>query len=256
MGLTVTILGSGTCVPSLRRSSCSVLMESEELCLLFDCGSGTTRRLLETGKTIDDLSHIFLSHFHPDHCSELASILFSTKYPHKAGRQKPLCVVAGKGLLRLYDGLKRVYGNGVVLADGMLELKELNADDTGRFLDLGAATVHWGPVNHNPESLAYRVTAGEFSIVYSGDTDESDDLVNLSRKADLLICESAFPDDEKRQGHLSPSTAGRIASRAAVGKLVLTHLYPVCDSVDLIQQCRRTWDGPVVRAEDLMVIKK
>jgi len=47
--LTVTILGSGTCVPSLRRSSCSVLIEVGASKLLFDMGAGTMRRLLERG---------------------------------------------------------------------------------------------------------------------------------------------------------------------------------------------------------------
>ncbi len=51
-GITVTILGSGTCVPSLKRSSCSVLMEIGERRLLFDSGPGTMRRLLEAETSI------------------------------------------------------------------------------------------------------------------------------------------------------------------------------------------------------------
>ena len=53
----VTILGSGTCVPSLRRSSCSVLMQIKDSLLLFDSGAGTMRRLLEAGKTIFDIDN-------------------------------------------------------------------------------------------------------------------------------------------------------------------------------------------------------
>ena len=50
--ITVTILGSGTIVPSLARSTCSFLLEAAGMKLLFDIGPGTMRRLLEAG--IDD----------------------------------------------------------------------------------------------------------------------------------------------------------------------------------------------------------
>ncbi len=85
--MVVTILGSGTCVPSLKRSSCSVLVETGEKKLLFDIGPGTMRRLLEADTTIFDISYLFLSHFHPDHSGELVPFLFSTKYPDRARRQ-------------------------------------------------------------------------------------------------------------------------------------------------------------------------
>ncbi|MGD9042692.1 MAG: MBL fold metallo-hydrolase, partial [Desulfobacterales bacterium] len=66
-GIKLTILGSGTCVPSLKRSSCSILMQIGASRLLFDSGPGTMRRLLEAKTTIFDITHIFYSHFHPDH---------------------------------------------------------------------------------------------------------------------------------------------------------------------------------------------
>jgi len=63
-GMRITILGSGTCVPSLDRSSCSVLLETGNSRLLFDAGAGTMRRLLKTHLQIFDITHIFISHFH------------------------------------------------------------------------------------------------------------------------------------------------------------------------------------------------
>ncbi len=250
----ITILGSGTCVPSLKRSSCSILLESNGDCLLFDCGAGTIRRLLEAGKTLQDITHIFLSHFHPDHSAELVSILFSTKYPQGTQRTHPLRIVAGAGLQRLYNGLKMAYGNWIVLADGLLELVEIDPAIIS-FLAINDLIVRWGPVSHNPESLAFRVSDGQHSMVYSGDTDDSPDLVALAHQADVLICESAFPDEQKTPGHLCPSAAGRIARQAQVGKLVLTHLYPACDGIDLIQQCRKFWSGPLEIATDLLPVR-
>ena len=61
-----------------------------------------------------------------------------------------------------------------------------------------------------------------------------------------------MPDDLKVDGHLTPSLAGDIATRANVKKLVLTHLYPECDTKDIEKECRRTYQGPLVLAEDLM----
>ena len=253
--LSVTILGSGTCVPSLKRGSCSVLMRTDDNILLFDSGAGTMRRLLEAGVEIYDVSFLFYSHFHPDHTSELAPFLFSNKYPDGSRRKRPLTLVAGNGFLKFYENLKLVYGHWIELDPDLLKIIELdNTDhDMRRFDDFKVESL---PVEHNPESIAYRITGlGGVSVVYSGDTDFSDNLVMLSKDADLLICESALPDELKVKGHLTPSLAGEIAKRANVRKLVLTHFYPECDQVDVKKECRKTYSGPLVLAEDLMTIE-
>jgi ribonuclease BN (tRNA processing enzyme) len=253
--LSVTILGSGTCVPSLKRSSCSVLMRTGDDILLFDTGAGTMRRLLEAGVEIFDVSFVFYSHFHPDHTGELASFLFSNKYPDGSYRKKPLTLVAGKGFLKFYENLRLVYGHWIELDTSLFNIMEIdNVNyDMRRFDSFKVESI---PVEHNPESIAYRITgAGGLSVVYSGDTDFSDNLVVLSKDADVLICESALPDELKAKGHLTPSLAGEIASRANVRKLVLTHFYPECDQADVEKECRKTYSGPLVLAEDLMTIE-
>lgn len=252
---TVTILGSGTCVPSLNRSSCSVLVEIEGSKLLFDSGAGTMRRLLETGTTIFEISHIFYSHFHPDHTSELIQLLFANKYPDSMRRKQPLTIIAGDGFSNFLSGLQAAYGNWIELAAGMLKTIELytNGSDSRNFKKF---TVNSVPVEHNDESLAYRITGpDEKSVVYSGDTDYSDNLVHLAKDSDLLICESALPDQLKVDGHLTPSLAGKIATRANVKKLVLTHFYPECEQADIVKECRKTYSGPLVLAEDLLKIQ-
>ena len=254
-GITVTILGSGTCVPSLKRSSCSIFLQIDSTKLLFDSGPGTMRRLLETGTTIFDLNYIFYSHFHPDHTAELVPMIFATKYPDSNLRKTPLTIVAGRGFENFFSGLKSVYGQWIEPAPGMLKTMELanNSRDSHQFKDF---TVESAPVEHNEESIAYRITSvGGYSVVYSGDTDYSENLIALAKKADLLICESALPDDKGVKGHLTPSLAGAIATRAEVGKLVLTHFYPECDRVDIEQECRKSYSGALVLAEDLMRIE-
>jgi ribonuclease BN (tRNA processing enzyme) len=250
----ITILGSGTCVPSLKRSSCAVLVQTDDKNLLFDSGAGTMRRLLRAGLPINDITHIFYSHLHPDHTGELASWLFATKYSETYGHREPFTIVAARGFVRFYENLKTAYGHWIELDSGLLTVVEL--DSGGRdHLDCGAFDVDSLPMDHTEHSLAYRITAADgTSVVYSGDTDVCDNLVTLAKDADLLICESALPDALKVNGHLTPSLAGDMATRAGVKKLVLTHFYPECDTADIKGQCRKTYTGPLVLAEDLLEI--
>src|SRR6056297_1946578 len=99
----VTILGSGTCVPSLERSACSALARFDDTMFLFDIGPGTTRRLIEAGISVFDITHIGISHLHPDHTGELVSFLFANKYPDVSRRQKPLTLIGGTGLSAFYS---------------------------------------------------------------------------------------------------------------------------------------------------------
>mgnify|MGYP001823308033 FL=1 len=253
--ITVTILGSGTCVPSIERSSCAVMLEVGDAKLLFDSGPGTMRRLLRTNTTIFEVDYIFYSHFHPDHTAELVPFLFATKYPDMSQRKTLLTIIAGVGFGNFFAGLKTIYGKWIELDPELVEILQMSnrSADLRRLKDF---TVQSAPVEHNPESIAYRITdAGGHSVVYSGDKDYSENLIELSKDADLLICESALPDDYRIKGHLTPTLAGDIATRAGVRKLVLTHFYPECDQIDIEQECRKTYDGPLVLAEDLMRIK-
>ncbi|MBC8463476.1 MAG: MBL fold metallo-hydrolase [Deltaproteobacteria bacterium] len=250
--LKVTILGSGTCVPSLERSSCSVLLEIDNQKMVIDMGPGTMQRLLRAETTISQISHIFLSHFHPDHSGELVPFLFASKYPVHSRRQTPLTIIAGNGFRNFFSGLGSVFGEWIDIGVDLLDIVELdNSARQKRSFD--GFTLESMPVKHREESLAYRITAPRgASVVYSGDTDVCDSLVEIARDADLFICESAFPDDFKKEGHLTPSRAGEIAARSNVRKLVLTHFYPECETVDIEKECRKTYSGPLVLAQDLM----
>jgi ribonuclease BN (tRNA processing enzyme) len=248
----VTILGSGTCVPSLKRGSCAVLMELGETKLLFDSGPGTMHRLLSAGIEIFDIDYIFYSHFHPDHTGELVPFIFATKYPDSDRRNRLLTMAGGNGFAKFISKLKDVYGELMTLPENKLRFLELEGGQTDK-RQFSSFAVETMPMKHSQESIAYRITDSDGkSLVYSGDTDTTENLVTLAAGADLLICESAMPDALKVPGHLTPSLAGDLAARARVKKLVLTHLYPECDQFDIAGQCRRTYPGPLVIAEDLM----
>jgi ribonuclease BN (tRNA processing enzyme) len=252
--LTVTILGSGTCVPTLERSSCALLIASRQERIVLDFGPGTMRRLLEAGVTISNVTAVGLSHFHPDHSGELGPFLFANKYGGGGLRRRPLRVMGGPGLGSFFRAMSGLYGRWIDLGPEQFALTEIDPDNNSR-LTVGDVTVDTCRVAHNPESIAFRVTAGNgTAVVYSGDTDHCRELVDLAAGADLLVCEAALPDGRKAPGHLTPALAGDIAAQAGVRQLVLTHFYPECEQVDLAAQCRRSWRGPLILAEDLMQI--
>ena len=246
----ITLLGTGTCVPSLTRSSCSALVQTAQETLLIDSGPGTMRRLLEVGVSIDEITAIFYTHTHPDHTAELVPLLFATKYPHLK-REKPLVIYAGEGFLDFFKGLESVYGEWICPGEGLVQIKELSVKGDDLFYqgDLAAMTT---PVNHRPESLALKVVfPWGHSVVFSGDTGPSQNLTGLAAGTDYFICECSTPDADAVPHHLTPSLAGEMAKTAKVSTLVLTHFYPSCEKVDIEKECRRTYDGQLVLGEDL-----
>lgn len=246
----LTILGSGTCVPSLSRSSCAVFLKIGGKNILIDAGPGTMRRLLEAGISIFDIDFILLSHFHPDHCAEMVPFLFANRYPDMGLRKKKLTLCGGPGFSEFFNGLNELFNKWIELP-GMLEIRELTP---GRY-EFKGFELESAAVNHRPESLGFRITSQSgASIVYSGDTDFSENLVVLSKNADILICESALPDEIKVDGHMTPGLAGKTAMAAGVKRLVLTHFYPECETVDIKAQCEKTYTGPLTLAEDLMIL--
>ena len=76
----VTILGSGTAVPSLQRNSSGVLIQETEINTLVDFGYGNLRQLLNLGITYRDIDRIFFTHNHPDHMCDLIPFLFGSRY--------------------------------------------------------------------------------------------------------------------------------------------------------------------------------
>jgi ribonuclease BN (tRNA processing enzyme) len=212
------------------------------------------RRLLEAGFTISQVTHLFFSHFHPDHTGEFVSFLFASKYPQTYRRRSSFSVIGAKGLQGFYNGFRMIYGNWIELEPGLMNLLELSNCKQDQFVD-EIFSVDTLPMAHIESSIGYRVTATNgTSVTYTGDTDFCENAIALARDADLLICESALPDAMRVEGHLTPSLAGRIATEAKVKKLMLTHFYPECDTVDVEAECRKTYDGPLLLASDLMVV--
>jgi len=245
----VTILGSGTGAPSLTRNASGLLVKVEDQNLLFDTGPGILRQLLELGITYHDIDCIFYTHFHTDHTLDLAAILFAAKYG-LALRTKKLAIIGPEGLEGFYANLLSLYGDVIVPESYQVALKEI-AEQT---LDFGAYKIGTMRMLHAPESLGYRIESSGKTVVYSGDTDTCENIVKLGKGADVLILDCSFPDEMKVKGHLTPSEAAEIARECSCRKLVLSHLYPVCQQEQIAEQAKGAFKGEITVAKDLMAI--
>lgn len=247
----VVIIGSGTGTPSLRRGSPGLVILSEIATVVIDTGPGSLRKMLEAGITTLDPDILLYTHTHPDHVSDLAAFLFACKDAEQP-REKDLLCGGGPGFKAYFEKLKGVYGSWIDPRSYPLTVREMPPSPF-LFRDL---KVFSKPMAHLPESLGYRIEFKDGkSVVVSGDTDDCANLVDLASGTDLLVLECSFPDGKKVEGHLTPSLAGRIAAKSGCGRLVLTHLYPVCDRMDVVEQCSRAFKGEIILAEDLLRIR-
>jgi ribonuclease BN (tRNA processing enzyme) len=249
----ITILGSGTATPSLERNASGLIVRAGGLWVLVDIGPGILRRLCEARIDSKLIDVILITHFHPDHVSDLVPFLFASNYEYGPVRQESFHVVGPGGLKQLYNALIAVYGNWIVPTGDRLVVREVDPKAPDAF-SLGEITIRSAPSAHSYPSVHYRIEANGRSVTVSGDTDVSEELVKLAEGTDVLVCECSFPDGMKIVGHLVPSEAGRIAARARAKKLVLTHFYPPCDDMDIVAQAAAVFSGEIIKAEDLMVI--
>ena len=248
------ILGSGTSIPIADRASPSLALIFDSAPILFDMGPGTLRQLANAGLDYEKIEQIFITHFHPDHTADLVHFLFASRNPSTLKRRRPFVITGPKGLAGLVSSLQDTYPNWLTLPSDMMKIEEIETSGIST-REYGGFKMTTGPTNHTPNSLAYRVeTPDGKSIVYSGDTGFCDEVVDLAQGADLLILESSFPDGHEVEGHLTPSQAGLIASRANVSQLLLTHFYPECLATDIKAQCRKTYAGKLILGSDLMKI--
>ena len=250
-GMDLIVLGSGTSAPSPRRRAAGYLLRAGDEHWLFDMGLGTLHRLLEAGVGWDQIDRIFFTHAHVDHHLEIIHLLFHNN-TFDDPRRRDLHLYGSAPMLAFLDRLRELYGKWVRPASYRLVCHEVGEKPVA----IGDFTLRARRVAHIESSLAYRIESPDGrSLVYSGDTDRCAALVDLARGADLLLIESSTPNENKVSGHLTPRLAGAVGTAAGVRRLLLTHFYPACESVDLEAECRESWQGELLLAEDLMKVQ-
>jgi len=247
----ITILGSGTSIPSLKRSSPSILVNIGNTNILMDTGPGSLRQLKKTGTTLNQIDTLIYTHFHIDHISDMLPFIFSSKYNHDEPRTTDLKIIGPIGLIELYNSLIKIHGNQIVPDKFKINWIE-DVNSYSKFYNFKVETCK---VKHTDNSIAIKLIDNKGKeVVYSGDTDYCEEIIEFARDSDLLILECSFPDNLKKTGHLTPSEAGIIAKKSSPKKLTLTHFYPQCDNFDMLTPIKDRYNGEIIIAEDLIKI--
>ena len=242
------VLGSGTCVPTVERGPSGLALTVDSHLIFFDGGSGSLRQMARMGLDFRRVDYFCITHFHPDHVSDLVPFFFAMNYTVDFIRSLPLQMIGPQGLQAFYDQLHGIFGRWIEAQTYPLFFHEVGESHTA-FPGFEIVTL---PMAHSAASVGFRVQAAGRSMAYSGDTDYCANIVELGRDADLLILECSFPDERKTAGHLTPSLAGKIGREASCKKLLLIHFYPVFQGHDILQECHREFSGEIFLAEDGM----
>jgi ribonuclease BN (tRNA processing enzyme) len=237
--------------PRKLRSAPAQVIVADDTAYVVDCGDGVARQLVLAGVALAGLRHIFITHHHSDHNADYGNLLLLA---WTAGLRTPVDTWGPPPLermTRLYfetnasDIQTRIADEGRVPLAPLVHVHEVRSG--GPVMRDGNVKVTAAVVHHPPvvPALAYRFDAADRSIVISGDTTPSDNLIQLARNADILVHEAMYPPaidrlvagvanatDLKRSilsHHTSAEDAGRVAQAAGVKTLVLSHLVPAED---------------------------
>lgn len=252
MALRLTVLGSGTIVPSQVRRATSLLLEAGGEEILIDCGPGALQSVEDAGRSYRDIHRILLTHFHPDHTLDLGRLFSAMKNDTAVTGRQWLVIYGPEGLEEFVAGWDDLYGS-IVPDDDKLNMVPM---EPGYEIDIGDMLITAGPAEHGGRpALAWRIDLGGRSIVYTGDTSYSERLTEFASGADLLVSECSFPDESPAEGHMTPSMVGEMAASADVSEVLLVHMYPFFGETDPAAEVRRRFNGKVTTGRDGLVIE-
>lgn len=282
----LTLLGTGTPTPSLKRASSSYLVEIGSDKILLDHGPGSHERLLQLGRRAVDITHIAFSHLHYDHCSEFVR-LFLTRWDQGAGRIPELVVLGPRDTKEMaqrlfgrqgafaWDLTARIEHQGsidiFVARGGVAPRLWPNPDVRELTPTQGYEGQGWrmtvAPASHvQPylECFALRIDTPDASLCYSGDSGGvSPALSELAAGCDVLIHMNHYysgtePTPEYRMVCGNHRDVAQVAAKAGVRTLVLTHFLEQIDQPgvreQIIREIGEVYSGHVIWGEDLMEI--
>jgi ribonuclease BN (tRNA processing enzyme) len=266
------LLGTaGGPTPKTRAAAPAQIIVIGDRGYLIDCGNGVARQMALAG-VFRTLRHVFITHHHSDHNADYGTLLLlewgdELKTRVDAWGPPPLARMTKLFLeMSAADIGVRTRDEGRPPLAPLVHPHEIRTG--GAVMKDDLVTVTCAVVSHPlvPLALAYRFDCPDRSIVISGDTTPSDALVHLAAGADVLVHEALWlpgapgtPGSALRthilNSHTPVEDAGRIAARAGVKTLVLSHLVPtdaLPPDADLIAAARTTFSGRVVVGRDLL----
>ncbi|CUU57855.1 Ribonuclease BN, tRNA processing enzyme [Parafrankia irregularis] len=233
----LTILGCSGTYPGPASACSSYLIEQDGFRLVLDAGNGSVGEL-QNHCDIRDVDAVLLSHLHGDHCLDLVATSYARRY-HPEGMPPKLPVYGPINTQERLCGAFERWPD-----DSLADIYDFRTIGPGR-LHIGPFGIDLARVAHPIEAYGVRINAGGRTLTYSGDTGACDRLVRLAQGSDLFLCEASFLDGEDNPPdlHLTGKDAGVHATRADVGRLVLTHLVPWGNVERTHGEARDAFDG-------------
>jgi ribonuclease BN (tRNA processing enzyme) len=280
-GTRLILLGTGGGPrPRKVNSASAQVIVIDNAAYVVDCGDGVARQLVSAGVRLPSLRHIFLTHHHSDHNADygnLISLAWASGLRTQVDAWGPPPIAAMTKLffeMNAADINTRITDEGRVPLVPLVRAHELAAG--GVVLQDDRVKVTAALVNHPPvvPAYGYRFDSRDRSIVISGDTTVSDNLIQLAKGADVLVHEALYVPGVDRlvagvenastlkqsiiSHHTTAEDAGRVAQAAGVKTLVLSHFVPPDDPAITDQMwgdaARTHFRGTVIVGKDLMEI--
>ncbi|MCJ8005947.1 MBL fold metallo-hydrolase [Lederbergia wuyishanensis] len=240
----LTVIGHWGGYPKAGEASSGYLLTHEGFNLLVDCGSAVLSQLQMYIKP-EELNAVILSHYHADHIADIGVL-------HHA-------LLIGK-YVSGYDRNLSIYGHSKD-PDGLSSLtyKDITtgiAYDKDNFIHIGPFKIEFIRTKHPVACYAMRITCEGKTLVYTADTSYFDELVEFSMDADVLLAESNFYKgmDGASAGHMTSEEAGRLAKKANVDTLVLTHLPHFGDLNQLKAEAAEQFEQEIILASKGLIL--
>jgi ribonuclease BN (tRNA processing enzyme) len=235
----LTVLGTATPYPRPDQPCSGWLLRTPHARIWIDTGPGTMAEL-QRHIRLEELSAIWISHLHPDHCGDILSV-----YQWLSNSEEPLPPVPVFGPPGWTAHLEAFLPTG---HPGMLArfFVDHELDDRHEVV-VGDLTLNVRRVSHSVPTFGVRAERGGRIFAYSADSGPCDSLIELARDANLFVCESGATQATPGQAayHCTPEDAGRIASTAGASSLALTHLAPGLAPTEARERAARTHVGTV-----------
>jgi ribonuclease Z len=274
----VTLIGTGTPVPTPDRFGPATLVEAGDQKLLFDAGRGATMRLFQLGIPLHAVGPLFLTHFHSDHTVGIPDLWLSGWLPGPwARRRAPFHVIGPTGTKDLMGSLERAFAADIRIRmadenlphEGIAVIAE-EFDHEAIVFDQSGVRVTCFEVDHGEEikpAFGYRIAYEGRSVVISGDTRFCQNVIRYGTGADVLIhaVRAVRPELANDPAvrlvmahHASPQEAGRVFNQARPKLAAYTHLVllsrpgvPALTVAEVVSQTREAYDGPLEVGADL-----
>lgn len=230
----LTVVGYWGGYPARGEATSSYLLEKDDFTLLIDAGSGSLAQL-QNYKDIQDIDAVILSHYHHDHMADIGVLQYALlTQAYVSGRTDILPIYGHEEDARGFKKLTHHYTKGI-------------AYHSGTELQIGPFTLTFLRTQHPVPCFGMRITDGTATMVYTADTSYDDSWINFSKQADLLITDCNFyaTQDESQAGHMTSREGAKIASKAQVSHLLLSHLPQYGERTQLIDEAKVDFQGPI-----------